>query len=262
MIESPRFDTLGLQLGEDGVAVLTIDRPTKLNALNARVLAELDEAVTWLEAERSARAVVLTGAGGKAFVAGADISEFQGLDAAAGEALSRKGQGLLRRIEESRMPWVAAIDGYALGGGAELAMACHLRVGSDRAVIGLPEVTLGLIPGYGGTQRLVHLVGRSRAMDLVLTARRVKAPEALEIGLLNRMSADVPVVELARTLLEPILAHAPLAIGHAMQAVLSAATPTGYAREAALFGDLCGTTDFEEGTRAFLEKRPPTFTGT
>ena len=261
MSDTPRFETLDLQIGDDGAAVLTVNRPAKLNALNAQVLGELEEAVSWLDSREDVRAVVLTGAGGKAFVAGADISEFQGLDAAAGEGLSRKGQGLLRRIEESRMPWVAAIDGYALGGGAELAMACHLRVGSGRAVIGLPEVTLGLIPGYGGTQRLAQIVGRSRAMDLVLTARMIKAPEAFEMGLLNRISDDVPVVDLARQLLEPVLRHAPIAIRHAMQAVLASGAPNGYAREAALFGDLCGTSDFEEGTRAFLEKRPPHFKG-
>lgn len=257
----PTFSTLLLDLSDEGIVKLTVNRPEKLNALNAEVLNDLDRAISWIEKEPQVKAVILTGVGEKAFVAGADIAEFTSLDRSSGEQLSKKGQDILMRIEQCSHPWLAAVNGYALGGGAELAMACHLRIGSANAVFGLPEVSLGLIPGYGGTQRLPLLVGRSKAMEMVLTGRQMKADEAFQCGLLHAIAEDEGVVEMGEKLLLKVLKNGPIAVRHAIQAILHAGEEKGYQRESALFGDLCQTDDFREGVDAFLQKRKPEFKG-
>ncbi len=257
----PTFKTLLVDLDDHGILTLTLNRPDKLNALNAEVLNELDQAISWVETETSVKGVLLTGSGEKAFVAGADIAEFTTLDRSSGERLSKKGQDILMRIEQSTCPWVAAVNGFALGGGAELAMACHLRIGASNAVFGLPEVSLGLIPGYGGTQRLPLLIGRSKAMELILTGRQMKAEEALQCGLLHALAEEGKLLETAEQLLLNVLKKAPIAVRHAVQAILHSGEETGYPREASLFGDLCQTDDFKEGIEAFLQKRKPEFKG-
>lgn len=254
------YQTLLLDVDDHGIATVTINRPDKLNALNKKVLAELDQAFGILLKDEQIAAVIVTGTGSKAFVAGADISELAELDRKAAEATSRKGQQVFQRIEDSSKPVVAAVNGYALGGGAELAMACHLRIGSANAVFGLPEVGLGLIPGYGGTQRLPKIVGRARALEMILTAKQVPAEEALQIGLINRL-AEGEAVEEAQKLTRKILQNAPLAIRQALEAVHRSGKKKGFQKEARLFGSLCETEDFKEGTAAFLEKRKPNFEG-
>lgn len=260
-MSKPVSETLLLDVNDMGIARITINRPDKLNALNSSVLRDLDEAIHWVENDSSVRAVLLTGSGDKAFVAGADIGEFSSLDRSSGEKLSKKGQDLLMRIEQSSRPWVAAVNGYALGGGAELAMACHLRVGAPNAVFGLPEVSLGLIPGYGGTQRLPYLIGRSRAMEMIMTGRQMKAEEAYHCGLLHVLSHDGALFETAEQILLKVLKNSPIAVRHAVQAILHSGESDGYTREASLFGDLCQTDDFREGVEAFLQKRKPEFKG-
>lgn len=243
---------------------LTIHRPEKLNALNRDVLAALHEAFSQAMADQQVAAVVITGAGEKAFVAGADIAEFQGLTPAQAQALARRGQELFSRIEASSKPVIAAVNGFALGGGMELAMACHLRVASENARFGQPEVKLGLIPGYGGTQRLPRLVGKGRALELLLTGAMIDAATALSWGLVNRV---VPLAELAATvqkLAEDILAVAPTAVARCLEAVtvgLESPLAEALQTEAALFGLCAATEDFKEGVSAFLEKRPAHFPG-
>lgn len=256
---SHSYDTLALETDRDGVALLTVNRPDKMNALNAEVLDELSEAIEFLAEDDDVSAVIVTGAGEKAFVAGADIGELRELDSRTGKEFSRKGQRVFRALEELPVPVVAAVNGYALGGGCELAMACHLRVASASAVFGLPEVGLGIIPGYGGTQRLPRIVGRSRALEMILSGRQVKAEEALEIGLADR-AGDDPVGE-ARELLNKILGNGPLAVRNALRAVCRTGTEEDYGEEAELFAGLCDTEDFNEGTSAFLEKRKADFKG-
>src|SRR6056297_861475 len=179
------YETLLLDVDESGICTLTINRPDKLNALNSKVLDELDEAVDAIRENYKVNALIITGAGEKAFVAGADIKELSSLDPVSGEKVSEKGQRIFQKIEDLTIPVIAAVKGYALGGGCELAMACHLRIASDNAALGLPEVSLGLIPGYGGTQRLTRLAGRAKALEYIMTGRQVKADEAFEIGLVN-----------------------------------------------------------------------------
>ncbi len=259
----PRFETLTLTVDPDGVAVLTVNRPDKLNALNRQVMRELNAALDAVESDAAIRAVVLTGAGPKAFVAGADISELAGLDTSTGEEFSRYGQTVFDRIESSAKVFVAYVNGFALGGGCELALACHLRVAADNAVMGLPEVTLGTIPGYGGTQRLMHVVGKGRALELMLTAVPVKAEAALGMGLVNRVVPAAEGLEAAKAMARQITTRGPLAVAAAIQAVRAGLNDAdaGYEAEAEAFGRLCGTADFAEGTAAFLAKRPPSFTG-
>ena len=253
------YKTLLFEIDAHGITTITINRPDKLNALNNEVLSELTDVINQVQINDQVRAVILTGSGDKAFVAGADINELQTLDEQSGREASRKGQQIFQSVEDMRKPVVAAVKGYALGGGAELAMACHLRVASPGSVFGLPEAGLGIIPGYGGTQRLSRLVGRSRALEMILTGRHMHADEALQAGLVNRL-ADDPAEE-ARKLLREILKNGPLAIGSAIKAVYSSDEGTGFQTEAELFGHLCGTEDFKEGTSAFLEKRKPEFKG-
>jgi enoyl-CoA hydratase len=257
------FETLLLEPAAGGIAVLTVNRPDKLNALNATVMRELHAAVDRIEGDATVRGVIVTGSGAKAFVAGADIAELSVLDSQTGTEFSRRGQAIFSRIESSSKPFLALVNGFALGGGCELAMACHLRVATSNAVFGLPETSLGTIPGFGGTQRLTQLVGKGRALELMLTGKPIKADQALAWGLANRVTEPDAAMETARDLLGTILGRGPLAVASVIQAVLAGqeGAETGYQAEAEQFGDLCDSDDFKEGTQAFLAKRPPTFTG-
>lgn len=254
------FDTLLIEVDDSGICTLTINRPDKLNALNAKVLDELSEAVDVIKENYKVKALVITGAGDKAFVAGADIKELSALDPVSGEKVSKKGQSIFQKIEDLTIPVIAAVNGYALGGGCELALACHLRIVSKNAALGLPEVSLGLIPGYGGTQRLSMAIGKAKALECIMTGRQIKAEEAFEIGLVNQLTENHPVDE-AKSMLYKILKQGPVAIKNAIQSVKQAGTGEGFEAEARLFGELCGTADFKEGTTAFLEKRNPNFSG-
>ncbi len=253
------YQTITLSVDDAGIAHLEINRPKKLNALNNQVLNEINEAVKQVESKNEIKALLLTGAGDKAFVAGADISELAELDGSGGKAASEKGQNIFDRIEKLNKPVIAVVDGYALGGGAELAMCAHIRVASPGAVIGLPEVSLGLIPGYGGTQRLAALAGKAKAYEMILTGQPVKSDEALNHGLVNSVSENA--LDEAHKIFKAILKNGPIAVSKAIQAIRSAGKPTGFETEASLFGELCETDDFKEGTSAFMEKRKPDFQG-
>ena len=246
------------------VATVTIDRQAKLNALNPDVIAEVDAAFAGLEGEPEARAVILTGAGDKAFVAGADIGVLAGMGTLTGTEVSRAGQEVLRRIERFAKPVIAAVGGYALGGGCELALACHLRIASERARFGLPEVGLGIIPGYGGTVRLARLVGLGRAAELILTGDMIDGARAAEIGLANAVVPHGELMDRAGKVAARIAANAPVAVRLAL-ASLYAASESSMERaldfEATLFGLLASTDDMKEGMAAFLEKRRPVFRG-
>tara|TARA_R110000868_G_scaffold410693_5_gene699828 strand:+ start:3305 stop:4084 length:780 start_codon:yes stop_codon:yes gene_type:complete len=257
---STTFETLILEINDSGMATLIINRPNQLNALNDQVFVDLTAALNEIEQNDEIKALIITGAGEKAFVAGADIKEFAEFRGDEAVKLSLRGQAVFQRIEDLTIPVVAAINGYALGGGFELALACHLRVGSKNTVIGLPEVSLGLIPGYGGTQRLTNLVGKAKALELIMAGRFAKAEEALQLGLLNSIAED-SVLDEAKKLLSGITKQAPLAIKNAILAVKEAGKNTGFKSEANLFGDLFNTADFKEGTSAFIEKRKPNFSG-
>ncbi len=248
---------------DDGIAVITINRPDKLNALNARVVHELSQAFQQARSDNAVKGVVLTGTGQKSFVAGADIQQFPDLDALEGHRFALRGQAVFNRIEELPKPVVAAVNGYALGGGCELALACHLRVASENASFGQPEVSLGIIPGFGGTQRLPRLVGRGIATELILTGERIGAQRAYEIGLVNRVVPLGELLETAKELVATIAAKAPLAVGMALQALRASDLPQheGLRYEAALFGQSCATADFQEGVAAFLERRKAEFKG-
>jgi enoyl-CoA hydratase len=248
----------------DAYAVVTLNRPKVMNALNHALFAELDDAFTALAAESGVRAVILTGAGEKAFAAGADISELASLSATEGQQLARRGQAVFRRIETCRKPVIAAINGFALGGGCELAMACTIRIASDRARMGQPEVKLGLVPGYGGTQRLPRLVGKGAAMKLLLTGDMVGAEEAFRIGLVDEVVPAEALLPRAETLARAIAQQAPLAVAGCIQAVeggYDLPLDSGLELEASLFGLACATEDKAEGTKAFLEKRAPVWRG-
>ena len=246
------------------VLVVTIHRPQQLNALNAETMGELDSVFGELDSDETVRGVILTGGGEKAFVAGADIKELAGETPTSGRQTSAGGQAVLRRIETSVKPVIAAINGFALGGGLELALACHLRIAAEGATMGLPEVKLGGIPGYGGTQRLARLVGKGRALELILTGGRIDAGEAHRIGLVNRVVSPHRLLEEAEALLREILANGPLATQYALMAVergLEGTLDEGLMLESSLFGLLCATEDMREGMKAFIEKRPPRFGG-
>ncbi|MFN2419790.1 MAG: enoyl-CoA hydratase/isomerase family protein [Gemmatimonadota bacterium] len=248
----------------DRVATVTINRPNKLNALNSATEKELQDAFARIAADDAVRGVIVTGAGEKAFVAGADIGELSGLAATQGKEFAFQGQTTFTRIAQCPKPVVAAVNGYALGGGCELAIACHLRVASENARFGLPEVSLGLIPGHGGTQRLARLIGTGRALEMVLSGRQVSAEEAFRWGLANGIASQGELLNAARNHLEPILSKAPLAVQYALEATLRGADlalDDGLYLEATLFGMACGTEDMKEGTRAFLEKRKAEFKG-
>lgn len=253
-------ETLLVEL-ENRIATVIINRPDKLNALNDMVLDDLREVFRSLQEDDDVGGIVLTGAGQKAFAAGADIGELNKLNKKSGVRVSQKGQLVFGGIESTGKPVIAAVEGYALGGGCELAMACHLRVASVTARFGLPELGLGLIPGYGGTQRLTHLVGKGRALELIMDGSPIDVDKALEIGLVNRVVKEGRAVEASREWMSKILTRGPVALGKAILAVHAAFSnsATGYQEEATLFGSLCGTEDFKEGTKAFLQKRKPQF---
>lgn len=246
------------------ILYITINRESKLNALNKQTLAELADVISFAAKTEEVRGVLLTGAGEKAFVAGADISEFSAYSTEQGEDLARSGQvNVFDAIENSTKPFVAAINGFALGGGLELAMACHIRVAADTAKMGLPEVTLGLIPGYGGTQRLTRLVGKGRATELITTADMITAERAEKIGLINHVVPQTELIGKAEEILNKIKQRAPLAIAAAIRAVNAAVNEgvNGFEVEIDEFGKCFGTQDFKEGTGAFLEKRRADFKG-
>ena len=248
----------------DGVATVTINRPDKLNALDDRTVDELDAVFAALASDGTVRGVILTGAGEKAFVAGADISELARQSPVEGKERSIRGQKVLDRIESLGKPVVAAVGGFALGGGCELAMACHVRVASENAKLGTPEAKLGIMCGYAGTQRLPRLVGKGRALELLLTGEMVEAQEALRIGLVNKVVPRSRLVEESEALLRKMLANGPVSLRFIIEAVnagLEMPLAEGQYLEATLFGLICATEDMKEGTKAFLEKRPPKFQG-
>lgn len=257
MPDSPILKSL-----EDGVLTLTIARPEALNALNRQVIDALAAAIEAAQDNADVRVIVLTGAGEKAFVAGADIKEFADFDQAQGEDLARRGQrNLFDRVEQSRKPVVAAINGFALGGGLELAMAAHVRVASTNTRMGLPEVSLGVIPGYGGTQRLAQIVGKGKAMEMVLTGGMIPADDALQCGLVNQVVEPELLLETAQILASKMAKNAPTALAAALDSVLAGYNREGFAVEIDHFGKCFTTDDFKEGTTAFLEKRKPNFPG-
>ncbi len=251
-------------LTEKRTAVLwvTVNRPDKLNALNRKTMAELEQAVAEAAEDDTVHALVITGSGDKAFVAGADISELKTLGAVEAKEFALRGQAVFNRIERLAKPVVAAVNGFALGGGCELAMACHIRIASSHAVFGQPEVKLGLIPGYAGTQRLPRLVGRGRALEILLTGRNVAADEAARIGLANAVVDPGELVAEVDKVLQKILANGPLAVGHCITAVnhgLEMGFDDACLLEATLFGVGAASEEMTEGTTAFLEKRKPVF---
>jgi enoyl-CoA hydratase len=256
------YQTLTLVVAE-GVATITINRPEKLNALNAATIGELDAVAREIRARADVSGAVLTGSG-RAFVAGADISELAGQSPLEARARALRGQEAFRQFEICPKPVVAAVNGFAFGGGCELAMACHMRIASETAKFGQPEVKLGTAPGYGGTQRLPRLVGRGRALELLLTGATIDAQEAWRIGLVNRVVPAADLLETARTLVRQVAANGPIAVAACIDAVdrgLDVPLDDGLALEAAHFGLLAATSDMGEGTRAFLEKRAAQFRG-
>jgi enoyl-CoA hydratase len=247
---------------EDHLGFITIDRPKKLNALNKATIKELHDAFVTLDEDNDIRVIIITGSGEKAFVAGADISEFADFDAKQGKNLAAKGQKeLFDLVAELSTPVIAAVNGFALGGGLELAMASHIRVASGNAKMGLPEVSLGLIPGYGGTQRLPQLVGKGRALEMITTGGMITADQALSYGLVNHVVSQEELLSFCEDLGSKIARNSPMAIGAAIKAVNANydESVNGFKVEIAAFGNCFGTEDFEEGTSAFLEKRKPNF---
>jgi enoyl-CoA hydratase len=258
------FQNILFETDAEGVALLTINRPQKLNALNRDVMAEIDAAVAQCECDAQLRALIITGAGDRAFVAGADIGELQGLSPMEAQAAALRGQAVLRRLERLPKPTVAAINGYALGGGLELAMSCAIRVCCPEAKMGQPEVKLGILCGYGGTQRLPRLVGRGRALELLMSGEAIDAAEAHRIGLVNFIAPAAELLGSCRNWLKKTLANAPAALALTMEAVdlgLDTGLEEGLRHEAAMFGLAAATADRTEGLRAFLEKRPAAFAG-
>lgn len=249
---------------EEGILTITINRPDKLNALNKTVIDELSQAIEEIYHNPEVKAAIITGAGPKAFVAGADISEFVNLDGHLGKLLAQKGQReVFDKIENAPKPIIAAVNGFALGGGCELAMACHFRLASENAKFGQPEVNLGLIPGYGGTQRLTQLVGKGKAMELMMTGQMVDAKEALQLKLVNYVLGAEELLPKTKEILKTIMTKAPLAISQIINLTNIAAKgdENGLQKEILAFGELFETNDVKEGTSAFLEKRKAIFTG-
>jgi len=249
---------------QDRIATISINRPDKMNALNEGIIRELGRAVEEVTERDDVGGIILTGVGEKAFVAGADIAELAKMGPVDGIDVSRLGQRVFRSIELSRKPVIAAVNGFALGGGCELALACHLRIASENAKFGLPEVKLGIIPGYGGTLRLPRIVGKGRALELMLTAEMVDAQEAYRIGLANKVVPLAELMDAARTMMKGILRNGPVALGLAIECTtrgMEMSVDDGLALESNLFGLLASTTDMREGMTAFLEKRRAAFTG-
>lgn len=258
------FQFLSFEQDADGIALLTVRRPEKRNALNAALIEELAEAFERTRESAEIRALILTGAGDKAFIAGADIAEIAAAGAVAAERISRRGQDVFRLLETMRKPSVAAINGVALGGGLELALCASIRIAVPHAKLGTPEVKLGLVPGYGATQRLPRLIGQGRALEMLLSGEPVDALEAHRVGLVNRLTEPSVLLESARQWLRSVLANGPLAVGLAMDAVdlgLASGIAAGLRFESAAFGLISETADMREGTQAFLEKRKAIFTG-
>lgn len=248
----------------NNIATITVNRPTKLNALNTATITDLHKAIKILGKNEEVQVIILTGSGEKAFVAGADIAEFSSFSIKEGAQLATEGQEkLFDFIENSKTPIIAAINGFALGGGLELAMACHFRVASDTAKMGLPEVSLGLIPGYGGTQRLPQLIGKGRAMEMIMTAGMITAADAYRAGLVNHIVPQLELLEYCNGIAQRIVKNSPYAIGKAIKAINAGFEEgkNGYETEIKAFGKCFGTQDFKEGTTAFLEKRKAVFTG-
>jgi enoyl-CoA hydratase len=256
------YSTLLVQT-ENGICTVTINRPDKLNALSKAVFDDLNTALDEIGSNAGIRSVIITGAGAKAFVAGADITEFNGLTKEQAKAMSKRGQDTFLRIENSSKPIVAAVNGFALGGGCELAMACHFRVASANAKFGQPEVNLGLIPGYGGTQRLVQLIGKGKAMELLISAQLMDANEALQYRLVNYVTTPESLLEKTKEILSIINSKAPLAVAGCIKAANAVydETTDGYNTEIEEFGNAFATEDMKEGTTAFLEKRKANFKG-
>ena len=249
---------------KDGILIITVDRPKVLNALNAETVAEIGQAFDAARDDDSVKAVILTGGGEKAFVAGADIRELAEMTPVTGKEIAQKGQRVFRAIERFPKPVIAAVNGFALGGGCELALACHIRIASERAQLGLPEVTLGIIPGYGGTQRMARLLGKGKALELILTGDRIGAEEAERIGLVNKVVPADQLMTAAEEMARTIAKRGPLAVRAAIEAVMSGSDmpfEEGQLLEATLFGLLASTEDMKEGMGAFLEKRAANFGG-
>jgi enoyl-CoA hydratase len=243
---------------------IVINRPDKLNALNAETIKELYSVFLSFRDVAEFNSVILTGSGDKAFVAGADINELASLDQTSGKDYVLEGQELTKLIENYRKPVIAAINGFALGGGTELALACHVRIASENAKMGQPEVKLGLIPGFGGTQRLARLVGKGKAMELILSGRMIDAQEALEVGLVNKVVPQSDLLSTCEALAREMIANAPLALEYSIRAInegLDKSLPEGLLLEAEFFGNACASEDSDEGTKAFLEKRKANFQG-
>lgn len=257
------YETLLVNI-KDNICTITINRPDKLNALNTKVIEELSAALDEVMNNNEIKSAIITGSGPKAFVAGADISEFLTLDAEGGKALAARGQKMVfDKIESCTKPIVAAVNGFALGGGCELAMACHFRLASQNAKFGQPEVNLGLIPGYGGTQRLTQLVGKGRAMEMLVSAHMIDANKALEYGLVNYVTFPEELLEKTTEILQLINSKAPLAVSACIRAVNAVFNEEqdGFQIEIDAFGECFGTRDMKEGATAFLEKRKAVFLG-
>ena len=256
------YQTLLTEL-ENGIFTITINRPDKLNALSKDVFTDLNKALDEIQTNPAIKSVIITGAGPKAFVAGADIAEFGGLNKTEAMALAKRGQDTFARIENAAKPIVAAVNGFALGGGCELAMSCHFRIAGENAKFGQPEVNLGLIPGYGGTQRLVQLIGKGKAMELLMSAHLIDAAEAKQLGLVNYVTTTETLLEHTKKILDIINSKAPLAVAGCIKAANAVydETKDGYAVEIEEFGNASTTQDMKEGTTAFLEKRKAVFTG-
>lgn len=248
---------------EDGILMITVNRPEKMNALNQQVLKELALVIDEVYSDRNIKGAIITGAGEKAFVAGADISEFLTLSEQGGRELAKLGQTIFQRIESCPKPFVAAVNGFALGGGCELAMACHFRVASENAKFGQPEVNLGLVPGYGGTQRLTQLIGKGKAMELMMTGDMINAADALAWGLVNHVFPAAELLPKTLAILQKIKSKAPLAVAGVIKCVNACVDKqlNGYEVELDEFAACFGTKDMEEGTAAFIQKRLPNFTG-
>lgn len=248
---------------EKSILVITINRPDKLNAINKDVMQELGEVIGELQSNPEIKSAVITGSGAKAFVAGADISQFTGLSVEEGMQVAQKGHDVFNSIERSTKPVIAAVNGFALGGGCELAMACHFRIASENAKFGQPEVNLGLIPGYGGTQRLVQLIGKGRALEALMTGNMIDANTALQYGLVNHVVPSEELLPKAISILELINSKAPLAIAKCIETANAVYDESvdGFKLEVEAFGECFGTEDMKEGATAFLEKRKASFTG-
>ena len=247
---------------KNAIAYITVNRPKQLNALNTETIAELSSVITIAEKDKTIRCIIITGAEDKAFVAGADIKEFANYSQSEGENLARKGQEILfDLLENCGTPSIAAINGFALGGGLELAMACHIRIASENAKMGLPEVSLGVIPGYGGTQRLANLVGKGKAIEMITTAGMLSADEAKQWGLVNHICSQKELIPMAEKIATKISRNSPMAIAKAVKAINANFIDgvNGFEVEKEEFGNCFGTAEFKEGTRAFLEKRKPNF---